>query len=296
MPFLIQYLVESYGLVGGVLITSGVIFQQAIFVSFFTSPSEYGPAESETTETSVLPKPILKKPADKDRGRPASAESRDVNISNSQTPNRRSQKLQDNNSIAQPHVYKESAERNITDADVVNSYLSSQCEHSLSEDAKSSCLEVNTSLYPSIENYLHDDTTLPPSSASQIDTGDKYTLHPEINLTDTRNETQYMILSPENTIPCKQNSKQPLLDRSAEDIFVSKSSINSKNSLGRDLPDHGRGKSHRDTLSPFASNSLFRAMSTSSVDILGSAQNITFSGSTMSIGARRRVRTHSIDR
>lgn len=41
LPFLMRYFVEHYGLSGGLMLLSAVMFNQAIFVALFTPPSQY---------------------------------------------------------------------------------------------------------------------------------------------------------------------------------------------------------------------------------------------------------------
>ncbi|CAG5135094.1 unnamed protein product [Candidula unifasciata] len=50
LPFLMRYFVENYGLRGGLMLLSAVMFNQAVFVSLFTPPSQYTFVESGTSK------------------------------------------------------------------------------------------------------------------------------------------------------------------------------------------------------------------------------------------------------
>ncbi|BFY97046.1 hypothetical protein BsWGS_00085 [Bradybaena similaris] len=50
LPFLMRYFVENYGLAGGLMLLSAVMFNQTIFVALFTPPSQYTFVTSRTPQ------------------------------------------------------------------------------------------------------------------------------------------------------------------------------------------------------------------------------------------------------
>ncbi|RUS79448.1 hypothetical protein EGW08_012789 [Elysia chlorotica] len=275
MPFLIRHLVDTYGLIGGVLLTGGAIFQQAVFVSFFTSPSEYGPAEGRNSRS---PTPTSLEPASNGNGKHVHLTQfmGDNRISNhrgayasgsaNDTPARYSHQPQDCTPISQTPLAKDDAENIISDNHFSNS-VSHECDGKY--------LGQESSLYSKMDSAVPEAET----------------------------ESHTLLLVPENsqTVHSDPRNKQSMLSAGTNDfLHSSKSSINSALSAthsdchsrsGQDRLKASRTHLHSLGL---PSDTLIRAMSTSSVDVLGSARPLSHSSSALSF--RRRGRGSSVDR
>ena len=326
MPFLIRYLLDTYGLIGGVLVTAGVIFQQAVFVSFFTSPSEYIPAEvneSDCYDKNKAFKSISQEPASNENGIPPLIEDSHMLKTQNQRgeyPNgsihdvsiQHSHESQDFDSNKQIYLPKDYVGNNITDSEHIDTPNFQALDSQNSSQAKDSTLEdgnVPTSLHSHDTKAKNNDISQSSNSITHEGDGEIHpkqesSLYSKINPTvaETENETHTLLLLPENSHPMTSNqrSKQSFLKAGInEPIYLSKSSINSTHSFAHsdNLSRTGYAGTCKDKLKlsrnhlhtlGVPSDTLVRALSTSSVDVLGSAHPISQTGSMLSVTRRRR--------
>ncbi|GFO33260.1 monocarboxylate transporter 12 [Plakobranchus ocellatus] len=322
MPYLIRFLIDTYGLVGGVLLLAGVIFQQTVFVSFFTAPTDYMPAVIQDTDSSSS-EPSSKTTAHKhilDKTSSNAAESCD-HISNNSTSHsqgdntdqsHRDDNYTHNNSVAAKNSLA------LKDNTLHISYSDSSCP-SHDHPSLPSKPGSSPSLASNHEHNPENGTRQIADKTSQGDEQSKFTAitpYPELKVTDSETENHCLLArtkqksnSHTNVTEVSNNglnnSQSYHLNGSNNelvDVTRSKNSLNSTHSATPSKNSFPRGKTSgacKEKVSKslmhslsFPSDTIARAMSTSSVDVLGSAHPMSNTSSTQSV-KRRNTRRFS---
>lgn len=332
MPFLIQYLIDVYGLIGGVLITAGVIFHQAVFISFFTSPSEYSPIAKDDDDGDN----VLTNSGDFVSNLGSNAQEKDVKNGHSSVFGNKSAAIRSKTHEKYDHQFsceahfqqcqnaqcnklqattQDMSQNNIKSNKETTNLLNAHSPHlKLCDNAtahESQTVQQQSNFQPNCTIELKDDS----NHLHNTHTWDKNGVNQEAlffpkkvfsQAAETQGETQTYHVVASKDAKSHKSSKQSLLDIDLKKTHHrSKSSLHSAHSFA--LSENCNRLRHGDVENSrkkpikgpvhtlgFPSDTLVRALSTSSVDALGSAHPISHHGSSMSV--RNRGRGYSVDR